>query len=157
MINVINLIFFIGFVITSTDRKFGGPVIYISFTTSTIMCGTTKPIHQLARRVYRSFRIMKLECIPVGCVPPTAVAVGGASPPETPLDQALPVDRRTPVNILPCPKLRLQAVIIESHLLQFDEHLFNIAVIREYMLYYCSRTRFCNRGWQEQYYFCTIN
>ena len=50
-------------------------------------------------------RIFKQECIPVGCVPPAAVAVGG-SPPCTP-----PVDRHTPVNILPCPKLRLRAVI----------------------------------------------
>ena len=92
----------------------------------------------------------KQECIPVGCVPPAAVAVRGGlnqAPPQTrhpkpgthleqappgtrpppgpgtPPDQAPPrtrhpqtrhppVDRHTPVNILPCPKLRLRAVII---------------------------------------------
>ena len=81
------------------------------------------------------------ECIPVGCVPPAAVAVGGRGlyqgpllrsrhpPDQTPMSQAPPppgsrhpprpdppeqapplVDRHTPVNILPCPKLRLRAV-----------------------------------------------
>ena len=98
----------------------------------------------------------KQECIPVGCVPPAAVACPGGSPrsrplpeqallpsrhtplgPEPPeqappqsrqtplgpesLEQApprtrlpLPMDRHTPVNILPCPKLRLRAVNIQK-------------------------------------------
>ena len=71
----------------------------------------------------------KQECIPVGCVPPAAVAVGGsppAPPDQAPQEQAPPwdqaphsgpdppVDRHTPVNILPCPKLRLRAVIISE-------------------------------------------
>ena len=48
------------------------------------------------------------ECIPV------AVAVRERSPPGTPpgTRQPPPVDRHTPVNILPCPKLRLRAVKI---------------------------------------------
>ena len=55
--------------------------------------------------------ILQQECIPVGCVPE-------GSPPGTPLDQAPPgtrhppVDKHTPVNILPCPKLRLRSVIM---------------------------------------------
>ena len=59
----------------------------------------------------------KQECIPVGCVLPTAVAIPGGSPPDTPPweqtlpDQAPSVDRHMPVNILPCPKLHLRAVI----------------------------------------------
>ena len=61
------------------------------------------------------------ECIPVGCVPPAAVAVREVStihPPgtmHTPREQAAPpppVDRHMPVNILPCPKLGLRAVNI---------------------------------------------
>ena len=86
---------------------------------------------------HREFRIaiilkfwknIEQECIPVGCVPPAAVAIpGGRSQPGTPRtrhrpDQAPPtpgagtppVDRHTPVNILPCPKLRLRAVIKQS-------------------------------------------
>ena len=35
-------------------------------------------------------------------------------------DQAPPVDRQTPVNILPCPKLRLRAVIIRILSLHSD-------------------------------------
>ena len=86
---------------------------------------------------YRS----RQECIPVGCVLPAAVAIQRGSLPGTPRDQAPPwnqaphapgipqyrnparnrciprtrqppVDRHTPVNILPCPKLRLRAVKI---------------------------------------------
>ena len=108
----------------------------------------------------------KQECIPVGCVPPAAVAVGGRGPgqfplnsplgvgldqiplnfplgcgpgdppepgnppqahppgPGTPQDQATPrpgiprgqaplprTESQTPVKKLPCPKLRLRAVI----------------------------------------------
>ena len=62
----------------------------------------------------------KQECIPVGCVSPAAVAVGRGrgrlhqAPPRTmhpPGPCTPPVDRHTPVNILPCPKLRLRAVI----------------------------------------------
>ena len=53
------------------------------------------------------------ECIPVGCVPPAAVAVRRGSPPGSPPgSRHPPVDRHTPVNILPCPKLRLWAVKI---------------------------------------------
>ena len=63
------------------------------------------------------------ECIPVGCVPPGAVAVRGVStrhPPGSrhpPRSRHPPVDRHMPVNILPCPKLRLRAVkiVIESY------------------------------------------
>ena len=77
------------------------------------------------------------ECIPVGCVPPAAVALRGVStrhppdqapapepgtpqtrhPPRTrhlPWTRHPPVDRHTPVNILPCPILRLRAVISNS-------------------------------------------
>ena len=75
---------------------------------------------------------MQQECIPVGCVTPAAVAVRGGlnQAPCPPQDQAPPpetrhppgtrhpppgpgtptVDRHTPVNILPCPKLRLRVV-----------------------------------------------
>ena len=82
----------------------------------------------------------KQECIPVGYVPPAAVAVRG-SPPCTPPPGTMhpprtmylpgpctpsvpcppryhahpPVDRHTPVNILPCPKLRLRAVTNIGH------------------------------------------
>ena len=93
--------------------------------------------------------IKQSHCIPVGCVLPAAVAIGGVSipthpgtrhpspgpgtpgpgtlprtryhprtrhspPPRTrpPMDQVPPpVDRHSSVNILPCPKLRLRAVI----------------------------------------------
>ena len=73
------------------------------------------------------------ECIPVGCVPPAAVAVRGGlhqAPPgtrhpqaQTPRDQAPPRTRppgsrpplwtewQTGAKILPCPKLRLRAVM----------------------------------------------
>ena len=63
----------------------------------------------------------KQDCIPVRCVPPASVAVsgegglprekstlGGEGLPNT----HTPVDRQTLVKILPCPKLRLRAVII---------------------------------------------
>ena len=85
---------------------------------------------------------VKHECIPVGCVPPAAVAVRGVSP-GTPRDQTPPRTRQTPpdqahnphppeqahspepgtplwtewqtgVNILPYPKLRLRAVNMNS-------------------------------------------
>ena len=64
--------------------------------------------------------LLKQECIPVGCVLPTAAATGVVSPPGTPPDQAPPRTRcyplwtewQTGVNILPCPKLRFWAVNI---------------------------------------------
>ena len=88
---------------------------------------------------------IKQECIPVGCVPPAAVAASvgsqpdplppeqappGASPPPDqapPAPGSPPVDRHTPLNILPCPKLRLQAVTrIHSSRLR-TTHLFSIS------------------------------
>ena len=86
-------------------------------------------------------KICNQESIPVGCVPPAAVAVRGSrhtprtrppldqappqeqAPPQgagTPPDQPPPVDRHTSVNILLCPKLRLRAVII--NLCRFAVH-----------------------------------
>ena len=96
---------------------------------------------------------IKQECIPVGCVPPAAVAVRGVStmqssplpPARPPHNQAVPrdrappgtrppgpgtplgpdtppVDRHTPVNILPCPKLRLRPVIIILRLKTLRAH-----------------------------------
>ena len=47
------------------------------------------------------------------CVPPAEVAVGG---------RGVPVDRHTPVNILPCPKLRLRAVT--NHKTVFTSKMF---------------------------------
>ena len=44
--------------------------------------------------------LLKQECIPVGCEPPAP---------------SLPVDRQTPVKILPCLKLRLRVVKILIH------------------------------------------
>ena len=109
---------------------------------------------------------IKQECIPVGCVPPAAVAVRWGSPPcnpppsprpdpppttrqppgtrhplgPDPQDQAPPgtrhpppVDRHTPVNILPCPKLRLRPVIIILRLKTLRAH---------WMSYPEDRTRF---------------
>ena len=38
----------------------------------------------------------KQECIPVGCVPPTAVAVPGGSPPGTPLGAGTPPPEQAP-------------------------------------------------------------
>ena len=77
-------------------------------------------------KIYINSSLFKQECMPVGCVPPAAVAVRGGlhqAPPRIrhpPGDQALPtVDRHTPVNILPCPKLRLRAVKIGGHLVPF--------------------------------------
>ena len=83
----------------------------------------------------------KQECIPVGCVPPTAVAVWGGlhqvpPGPDTPLEQAPPragtprdqtpprtrhppVDRHTPVNILPYPKLRAAKTTITNYVVKF--------------------------------------
>ena len=67
-------------------------------------------------------RMVKLmieqECITVGCVPPALYCPGGLarqrSSGQRPLGQRLPLDRdhargqKTPVKILPCPKLRLK-------------------------------------------------
>ena len=41
-------------------------------------------------------RITKQECIPVGCVPPAAVAVPGGSPPGTPPGAGTPRSRHPP-------------------------------------------------------------
>ena len=44
----------------------------------------------------------KQECIPVGCAPPTAVTVGGGSPPGTPpRDQVPPPDQAPPWDQAP--------------------------------------------------------
>ena len=88
-------------------------------------------------------KLFQQECIPVGCVPPTAVSVRGvptrhpppgadtsprsrhphpgsrcppSSRPPTPGSRHPPVNRilDTPMKILPCPKLRLRAVIIST-------------------------------------------
>ena len=78
-------------------------------------------------------RYMKQECIPVGCVPPAAVAIWGGlhqTPPWTRPPRTRHTPRPgtrhtpslqpgtppfpwtdTPVNILPCPKFRFRAVI----------------------------------------------
>ena len=37
--------------------------------------------------------VLKQGCIPVGCVPPAAVAIWGGSPPGTPQEQAPPTSR----------------------------------------------------------------
>ena len=59
------------------------------------------------------------ECIPVECVPPALYCTGGLCPggglcPRVASVQGglcpSPLDRQTPVKILPCPKLRLQVV-----------------------------------------------
>ena len=55
------------------------------------------------------------ECIPVGCVPPAAVAVRGGlhqTPPPGSRPPSLWTESQTGVKILPCPKLRLWAVNI---------------------------------------------
>ena len=82
-------------------------------------------------------RMDEQECIPVGCVPPTAVAVGGGlhhappreqttpdqAPPQTgtPREQTPPRSRHSPVNRITdtCknitfPQLRLRAVMMEE-------------------------------------------
>ena len=41
-------------------------------------------------------KVNKQECIPVGCVPPTAVAVLGGSPPGTPQEEAPPREEAPP-------------------------------------------------------------
>ena len=76
------------------------------------------------------------ECIPVGCVPPAAVAVRGglhrAHPPtrHPPVPGTLPpVDRHTPVNILHCSKLRLRAVKILKRLSRYHADGKNFHVI----------------------------
>ena len=97
----------------------------------------------------------KQECISVGCVPPAAVAVwGGFStryPPRTrpprdqnprgqnPLGAGTPmgpgtpaVNRHTPVNILPCPKLRLRAV--KNHNSDSDALVMIVKVIQSDIL-----------------------
>ena len=111
----------------------------------------TYPIHveynlswgaDICNKILKHFNLRQ-ECIPVGCVPPAAVAVGGGlhqaptppgtrpphpqdqTPPpgpDTPQTRPPPVDRHTPVNILPCPKLRLRAVKMQIGLL----HLYLI-------------------------------
>ena len=93
--------------------------------------------------IYMQFLLKKFakqEWIPIGCVPSAAVPVPGGSPhthTHTPQDQASPPEPgtpwdqahtprtrhppceqnswHTPVKILPCPKLRLQAVTIRWH------------------------------------------
>ena len=69
------------------------------------------------------------ECIPVGCVPPAlyrtgeslsggCLSPGGSLSREVSVQGGLcqgipfPVDRKTPVKLLPCPKLRLRMVNI---------------------------------------------
>ena len=54
----------------------------------------------------------KQGCIPVGCVPPTLYHTGGGLCPGGILCQGdpSPMDRQTPVKVLPCLKLRLRAV-----------------------------------------------
>ena len=44
----------------------------------------------------------KQECIPVGCVPPAAVAVRGGCPPGTPLGAGTPQDQTPPGPDTPC-------------------------------------------------------
>ena len=56
------------------------------------------------------------ECIPVGCVAPALYRTGGSLSRRSLLGSLPPpphhhVDRQTPVKLLPCPKLRLRAVI----------------------------------------------
>ena len=61
----------------------------------------------------------KPECIPVGCIPPAAVAASGSGRfYHTPFHLSPQVDRQTPMKILTCPKLRLRVVSRTNYLLK---------------------------------------
>ena len=59
-------------------------------------------IHQMDVEVLMANdNIVEQECIPVGCVPPETVAVGGWSPPGTPSGLCTPWEQTTPGTMHP--------------------------------------------------------
>ena len=128
-----------------------------SFSGSKVIAWTRQSRRQISDQAEISTKnLWKQECIPVGCIPPTAVAITGGSPhPPPPWEQAPPPREQAPpqeqgprsrhppgpdpptcgqnswhtlLKILPCPKLRLRAVNIW---LDFPAPLFG-PVCRDY-------------------------
>ena len=91
---------------------------------------------------------------PRPCTPP------GAGTPRT---RHPPVDRHTPVNILPCPKLRLRAVMIWTTfikkingLISFEAKLISYSFAKNHVYWYFADERKLVGGWRrERRYLCS--